>query len=230
MFYLGAFLHPSMWSRGDTGDKEAWRVYFESSYRGNRKEREWGKEKVRERVEGIAFGGEAGTDIGPCVSAVVNVTNLWCGNNSRWGLGQVQWNYVWLWWAVVKHTHIYSNTFSQVQAVFLALYPIETKPQSSIALQFCYIYIPLLKQSLLKYKILKYVGLKTLHNLLKIFASFFGLKETGSHFALVKRAHKTQPQGQRCVHIQTLLQVFRLKHSFHLGFQGSRSEWLGLWE
>ncbi len=178
-----------------------------------KRERDWGKEKAREGVEGIAFGGEAGTDIGPCMSAVVNVTNLWCGNNSQWGLGPVQWNYVWLWWAVVKHTHIYSNTFSLAQAVFLPLYLIETNLKA-LLLWFCYIHIPRLKQSLLKYK---YVGLKTLHNLLKIFVSFFGLKETGSHFALVKRAHKTQPQGQRRAHIQTLLQVFRLKHCFRSG-------------
>ncbi len=137
MFYPGTSLHPSMWSRGDMGDKEAWSLYFESSYRGNGKKRDWGKEKAR-GVEGIAFGGEAGIDIGPCMSAVVNVTNLWCGNNSRWWLGPVQWNYVWLWWAVVKHSHIYLNTFSLAQAVYLPLYPIETKPQSSIALILLY--------------------------------------------------------------------------------------------
>lgn len=97
--------------------------------KGRRKD--WSKENARETVEGIAFGGERGADIGPCVSAVVSVTDLWCGNNSRWGLGPVRWNYVWLWWAVVEHTHIFSDSLSQ--AVFLVSYSIETELESCIA-------------------------------------------------------------------------------------------------
>lgn len=117
MFYPGTSLHPSMWSRGDTGDKEAWRVYFESSYRGNGKEREIeAKKKQEKELKELLL--EEKPDIGPCMSAVVNVTNLWCGNNSRWGLGPVQWNYIWLWWAVVKHSHVFSNTFSGTGNVF----------------------------------------------------------------------------------------------------------------
>ncbi len=118
MFYPGTSLHPSMWSRGDMGDKEAWSLYFESSYRGNGKKRDWGKEKAR-GVEGIAFWRRSRDWYWTVHVSCVNVTNLWCGNNSRWWLGPVQWNYVWLWWAVVKHTHIYLNTlFSCTGSIF----------------------------------------------------------------------------------------------------------------
>lgn len=217
MFYPGTSLHPSMWSRGDTGDKEAWRVCFESSYRGNGKEREIEAKKKREKeLKELLLEEKPGLILDracqPLSMWQIFDVEIIAGEGSAQSSG-----------TTYDCDELLSNTPTYTQMISLwhsqyFCHCIQSRPNlKALLLWFCYIHIPRLKQSLLKYKILKHVGLKTLHNLLRIFVSFFSLKETGSHFALVKRAHKTQPQGQRRAHIQTLLQVFRLKHCFRSG-------------
>lgn len=217
MFYPGTSLHPSMWSRGDTGNKEAWRVYFESSYRGNGKEREIEAKKKREKeLKELLLEEKPGLILDhtcqPLSMWQIFDVEIIAGEGSAQSSGTT-----YVCDELLSSTPTYSRSLSLRHRQYFRRC-IQSRPNlKALFLWFRCICIDCLKQSLFKYKILKYVGL---HNLLRIFASFFGLKETGSNFALVKRAHKIQPQGQSNTHIQTLLQVFRvrLKHSFHVGF------------